>query len=168
LTGSPTDAGLPHLRPAADEDAWALIALVGACWSEYPGCVMDVHGECPDLLAPASAYGRQGGEFWVAADACGTVVASVGWRPLPERVVELERLYVSPRWRRRGLGVRLADLVEQAAWERQAARVELWSDTRFVDAHRLYERIGFVPTGQERELSDLSRTRERGYRKVLR
>ena len=66
------------LRPADDDDGWDVIALIGACWSEYPGCVMDVHGECPDLLDPASAYRRLGGAFWVATDDCGTVIATVG------------------------------------------------------------------------------------------
>ena len=44
------------LRVATDDDGWGLIALIGACWSEYPGCILDVHGECPDLLAPAVAW----------------------------------------------------------------------------------------------------------------
>ena len=78
----PAGNGAPALRPAHDDDGWEVIALIGACWSEYPGCVMDVHGECPDLLAPASAYHRLGGAFWVATDPCGTVIATVGWRPL--------------------------------------------------------------------------------------
>ncbi len=57
--------------------------------------------------------GRLGGEFWVATDECGTVIATIGWRPLDAAVVELERLYVNPRWRRRGLANTLADLVER-------------------------------------------------------
>ncbi|MGZ4618494.1 MAG: hypothetical protein ACXV3F_07160 [Frankiaceae bacterium] len=39
-------------------------------------------------------------------------------------------------------------------------RVELWSDTRFANAHRLYERLGYVRTGRRRELHDLSRSTE--------
>ena len=158
---------LPHLRPATDEDGWDLIALVGACWSEYPGCVLDVHGECPDLLRPATAYDRQGGAFWVATDACGTVVATVGWRPLDEGTIELERLYVNPRWRRRGLASRLTGLVERTAVELGAASIELWSDTRFTDAHRLYEGLGYSRCRPDREVDDLSRTREHHYRKAV-
>lgn len=155
-----------QLRPAVDDDSWEVIALIGACWAEYPGCVMDVHGECPDLLAPASAYHRQGGAFWVATDGCGTVVATVGWRPLDRGVVELERLYVNRRWRRRGMAATLADLVERIAEERQAAAIELWSDSRFADAHRFYERRGYLRSGPDRELGDLSHTREHHFRKT--
>ena len=158
---------LPQVRPAVDEDSWDVIGLIGACWSEYPGCVMDVHGECPDLLAPASAYRQHGGAFWVAVDACGTVVATVGWRPLSPEAVELERLYVNLRWRRKGVASVLADLVEKKAAELEAAQVQLWSDTRFRDAHHFYERRGYNRTGPDRELGDLSRTREHHFVKVL-
>jgi putative acetyltransferase len=128
---------------------------------------MDVHGECPDLLAPAEAYRRQRGQFWVGTDPCGTVVATVGWRPLPGGALELERLYVAPRWRRRGLAARLADLVEGEATARASGSVELWSDTRFADAHRFYERRGYVRSGPDRDLGDLSASREHHYVKPL-
>jgi GNAT superfamily N-acetyltransferase len=160
-------SAVPQLRRAHDGDSWDVIALIGACWSEYPGCVMDVHGECPALLAPASTYERHGGEFWVATDACETVVATVGWRPLRAGAIELERLYVNRRWRRQGLAATLADLVEHTAAGRQATTIELWSDSRFADAHRFYERRGYTRSGPDRELGDLSQTREHQFVKVL-
>jgi GNAT superfamily N-acetyltransferase len=160
------------LRPGEDGDSWDIIALIGACWSEYPGCVMDVHGECPDLLAPATAYDRHGGRLWVATDPCGTVVAMVGWvpgaDPAPAGVSELQRLYVSARWRRRRVAAVLADVVETTAAEHGAADIELWSDTRFADAHRFYERRGYAPAGPDRQLGDLSHTVEHHYHKSLR
>lgn len=128
---------------------------------------MDVHGECPDLLEPAGTYGRLGGEFWVATDECGTVVATIGWRPLDPTRIELERLYVNPRWRRRGLANHLTDMVEQTANDQHARSIELWSDTRFENAHRFYERRGYVRAGPDRELGDLSDTREHHYVKLL-
>jgi GNAT superfamily N-acetyltransferase len=163
----PAGNGSPDLRPALDDDGWDVIALIGACWSEYPGCVMDVHGECPDLLVPASAYQRLGGAFWVATDPCGTVIATVGWRPLGPSGAELERLYVNPRWRRQGLAAALTDLVERTATASGATIIELWSDTRFLAAHRFYERFGYIRSGPDRELGDLSSTREHHYRKAL-
>ncbi len=158
---------LPPVRPGVDEDSWELIALIGACWSEYPGCVMDIHGEYPELLAPASLYRDTGGDLLVATDPCGTVVGTVAWRPSRPGVVELERLYVHRRWRRRGLAAQLAGMVEDAAAGAGARTVELWSDSRFADAHRFYERRGYTRAGPNRELHDLSHTSERHYRKVL-
>jgi len=43
--------------------------------------------------------------------------------------------------------------------ERAGAR-RLWTDSRFTDAHRLYARLGWGPTGATRELHDLSATTE--------
>lgn len=166
LTPSPAAADLADLRAARDDDAEALIALVGACWGEYPGCVLDVDAEAPHLRRIASAYAEWGGEAVVAV-ARGVVVGSVGWVPLgPD--VELRLLYVAAAARRRGLGARLARLVEETARRRGAAAVELWSDTRFADAHRLYERLGYERTGGRRELHDLSDTVEHHFRLRLR
>jgi len=155
-------AGL-SLRRATDEDWWGVVALVAACWSEYPGCVVDVHGECPDLLAPASHYAGAGGGFWVVNDACGTVVGAVGWKPGESGAVKMERLYVSPRWRRLRVAGGLAGLVESVAVERGAPAVELWSDTRFAAAHAFYMRRGYERLGPDRSLGDLSNTVEHHF-----
>lgn len=151
-----------RLRSAVDEDWWGVVALVSACWAEYPGCVMDAHSECPDLLAPATSYERDGGHFWVVDDACGNVVAVAGWKPLDSGAVELERMYVAPRWRRHGVAAVLASIVEGVAAERGEA-VELWSDTRFGTAHAFYERRGYVRSGPDRTLGDLSDTVEHHF-----
>jgi putative acetyltransferase len=82
-------------------------------------------------------------------------------------VTELERLYVNPRWRRRGLAAVLAGLVEKTAAEAGAHEIELWSDSRFLDAHRFYERRGYIRRGPDRELGDLSQTQEHHYVKTL-
>jgi GNAT superfamily N-acetyltransferase len=154
------------IRAARDEDAAGLIALVGACWAEYPGCVLDVDGEMPHLRRIAGAYAEWGGELFVA-EQLGEVVGSVGWVPGADGGIELRMLYVAATARRRGLGTRLAELVETAARERGAASLELWSDTRFLDAHRLYERLGYMRSGVTRELHDRSHTVEYRFRKPM-
>jgi GNAT superfamily N-acetyltransferase len=155
------------IRAARDADAAGLIALVGACWAEYPGCVLDVDGEVPHLRRIAGAFAEWGGAAFVAEED-GEVVGSVGWVPCSDAGVELRMVYVAARARRRGLGERLVGLVEAAARERGAEEVELWSDTRFLDAHRLYERLGYLRSPVTRELHDLSHTVEHHFRKHLR
>jgi hypothetical protein len=54
-------AALPRLRPGRDADAEGFIALIGACWAAYPGCVLDVDGEVPELRALATHFAGQGG-----------------------------------------------------------------------------------------------------------
>jgi GNAT superfamily N-acetyltransferase len=153
-------------RDVRDEDSAALIALIAECWAAYDGVVLDVDGEEPWLRRPAAAYEEWGGAMWVRESEPGDVIACIGWKPHDD-AVELKSLYVHPSARRRGLGAQLIDLVEAVAAERGATTVRLWSDTRFVDAHRLYERRGYDRTGRTRELNDLSATTEYEFRKRL-
>jgi putative acetyltransferase len=156
-----------QIRDARDDDAWDLIGLVAGCWSEYPGCILDVHGEEPELLSIATAFRARGGRFWVVEDG-GRLVASVGTAPGPTPVSTLlMKLYVARSARRQGLGGTLVRLVESEAAATGATEVELWTDTRFVHAHRLYERHGYLRNGETRELHDLSHSVEYHYRKEL-
>ena len=125
------------IRAARDTDAEGLIALIGAVYSEYPGCVLDVDNEEPDLREIAKAYREQNGRFWVALEEA-SLVGSVGVKPGSDATsLELKKLYVARRARRRGLGTRLLELAEAELSARGLTRMELWTDTRFEDAHRL-------------------------------
>jgi len=152
------------IRDARDDDSDRLIALIDAVYAEYPGCVLDVDGEEPHLRRPASAFAEWAGRLWVVEED-GRLVACAGFRDAAD-AVELKHLYVAAAARRRGLGRRLTELVEIAGRARGRRWVELWSDTRFTDAHRLYERLGYV-RGGVRELHDRSASVERHYRKAL-
>ncbi len=155
------------LRPAVDDDGWDLVALVAACWSEYPGCVMDPHGEEPGLLAPATAWAEKGGRFWVVEGAAGGLVGSVGVVCGQDRA-EVQKLYVGRRQRRRGLGRILLACAEDEARRAGAAVMEAWSDTRFADAHRFYQANGYRRRPETRAVADLSATVEAHFEKELR
>ncbi len=169
--GSPADvapAVVPEVRPAEDGDAAGLIALIGACFSEYEGCVLDTETEMTHLLRVASHFAEVGGAAW-AAEAGGVLVGSVACRPAAVAGgLELQMLYVAARWRRQGLGSRLVALVEDEAWRRGATFVDLWSDSRFLDAHRLYRSLGYEQRPEIRELHDLSDTVEHHFVRHLR
>ena len=49
----------------------------------------------------------------------------------------------------------------------QIGRLILWSDTRFDQAHRLYERMGFQRTGERVLPDDLNQTREYGFERPV-
>jgi putative acetyltransferase len=153
-------------RDAVDADSEALIALLGGVFEEYPGCVMDVDGEMPELRGIASHFRRLEGRFWVA-ERNGSVVGCIGFAPLPNGGVQLHKLYVRADSRRIGVGAALCDLVEASARERSATHVELWSDTRFETAHLVYQRRGYARDGRTRELHDKSNTLEYFFRKEL-
>lgn len=148
------------VRDVADGDADALIALIGDAYAEYPGCVLDLDDLDADLLAPATAIDEAGGRWWVLEDA-GQVVGSIAAGPRAgDGSMELKRLYVADTHRRRGLAARLVAEVERHAREVDARSVVLWTDSRFLPAHRFYASLGYVATGATRQLHDLSNTTE--------
>lgn len=169
---------LARIRSATDADAQDLFGLLTLCFAEYPGCYTDPHDDLPDLVKPGhwkereGADGRSlGGEFLVVEDERGRVCACVALDyPKLEAdgcpIAELHRLYVRADQRGRGLAARLVAHVEAMAREAGARRIELWSDTRFATAHRLYERLGYA-RGGARTLADVSNSREFFFAKSL-
>ena len=156
------------IRPVRDSDADGLIRLIDKCWSAYEGCILDVDAEEPQLRAMRSHFDAAGGEFWVAEDADGRIVASGGWAPAAVPAgLELHKLYVLAECRRQGIAWRLVDMVEEAALRRGSRFVELWSDSRFLEAHAFYEALGYRRTGRTRDLNDLSNTTEFHFIKDL-
>jgi GNAT superfamily N-acetyltransferase len=153
----------PVIRPGCDADADGFIALIDACWSQYPGVLMDVDGEMPELRALASYYAGKGGKLW-AAETDGRVVGMIAAIPHDD-AWEICRVYVHPSLHGGGLGHRLLDVAEVYAWDAGAERLVLWSDTRFERAHRFYEKRGYVRQGAVRELHDISNSFEFGYAK---
>ena len=155
------------IRSARDEDSEHLILLIDRVFAEYPGCILDVDAEMPELRTPASAAEADAGRWWVA-EMNGRIVGSVAVVPEDEDgILELKKLYVSPDARRKGLGAHLVSLAEREARDRGASSIVLWTDTRFRDAHRLYQRLGYARAPRTRVLNDLSKTVEFHYTKEL-
>ncbi|MGE0142635.1 MAG: GNAT family N-acetyltransferase [Planctomycetota bacterium] len=156
-----------EIRLATDGDSPGIVALVGRCFFDYERCWLDVDREETGLLSPSSAFTR----FWVLAHgdriygsiACNDHEAEADH----PRSVELKKCYVHPALRRQGVATRLVDLVEAHAQDFHAHTVELWSDTRFLQAHALYERLGYRRSGARRELGDISDTAEFHFVKTL-
>jgi GNAT superfamily N-acetyltransferase len=156
----------PRIRPVADSDSAGLIELIGAIWRSYPGIVFDVDAELPELKGLASAYERAGGAGWVA-ERSGRIVGCVGVAPSrTSRRWEILKLYVAADERRRGLARKLTALAESWARDQGATAIELWTDTRFIEAHAFYRAQGYVQEGW-RQLQDLSRTSEYRFHKSL-
>ncbi len=155
------------IRPGRDDDAEGFIRLIGDCWSEYPGCVLDVDGEVPELRALATHFRTASGALWVA-ELDGRVVGMAATRPMAQdSAFEICKVYVAKDQRGSGLAHRLMGTAEDFARNAGAARLVLWTDTRFEAAHRFYEKRGFVRQGAIRILDDLSHSLEFRYVKPL-
>jgi GNAT superfamily N-acetyltransferase len=167
--GSP--AGLASsalkIRPVRDGDAQELFGLIALCFSEYPGCYVDPHDDLADLARPAATVAKRGGCFWVVEDGAGRIGACVSIDYPQAGVAELHRVYVRQDLRRRGLAEKLVALAEQESRARGASTIFFWSDTRFLDAHRFYERLSYRRTGEKRELGDVSHSHEYRFEKRL-
>jgi GNAT superfamily N-acetyltransferase len=166
MTPQPSIADI-LIRPAADADADAIIALIDLCWSAYPGVTLDVDLEEPGLRRPASHFRERDGELWTGW--AGAALAGCGGYAFDavRAEAELHKLYVHPDQRRSGLGRRLTALVEETARRRGARRITLWSDTRFETAHRFYLSLGYTRADGIRALNDISNTREFQFVKAL-
>ncbi len=155
----------PRLRLANNSDSPGIIDLVGRCFDEYPGCILDVDGEEADLLDPEGAFSR----FWVLHRG-GEVVGMIACKIHSDergRRLELKKLYLDAGIRGAGFARQLVALVEDFAQKHDIHIVDLWTDTRFENAHGMYSHLGYVKSGRMRELHDKSNTVEHHFLKDL-
>lgn len=154
---------LPTPRPYHDDDHRGVLALIGGVYAEY-GFELDLDDIDAHLTAPGRTFRSGGGEFWVV-EADGELVATVAAKVAGAHV-ELKSLYVRADHRRQGWGAALSRWVESFARTEGIHHITLWSDTRFLDAHRLYERLGYL-RGGVRHFNDVNQTSEFEFSKDL-
>jgi GNAT superfamily N-acetyltransferase len=133
--------------------------VVEAVYLEH-GFAWDPEGCQADLYDVGARYLDRGHLLWVVAEdlAIRGVVGLKLFDPVPGLLgsaVEMDgtlrlagcdaalaRLYVHPDARHRGTGTELLRAALDAARQRRRRAVEIWSDKRFREAHRLYARAG--------------------------
>ena len=152
------------IRPVTKRDVSQIIKLIGDVWAEYE-CVLDAEREETYLLAPDEYFRAREGGFWVAENN-HKIVATVGVQMLGDKTAELKSLYVQKDFRRAGLGQKLTEFTILFAKSKGAKEMILWSDTRFTNAHKLYQRLGFKEVSS-RELDDLNSSKELGFRRNI-
>jgi N-acetylglutamate synthase-like GNAT family acetyltransferase len=150
---------MPTLRPTEPDDLPGILALIGEIFAEY-GCTLDAEHEDTYLLSPGPYFRERGGEFWVV-EIDHRIVATIAVLPHDD-AAELKCLYVHRELRRQGWGRRLTKLAMDFARKAGKRRMILWSDTRFLEAHHLYSKMGFVRRGT-RDLHDSNDTTEYGF-----
>ena len=146
------------------EHAEGAIEVVRAVFDEY-GFTWDETGYHADLYDVPSHYLQDDCPFYVFLDgprvvgtaaldrfqtlpgSPGSLIEVDGTRRIAATDCALERLYVHPSARRRGIGSLLFEQVLSEARKTGCNRMEIWSDKRFGDAHRLYERFGAKAIG---------------------
>ncbi|MFN2500447.1 MAG: GNAT family N-acetyltransferase [Pyrinomonadaceae bacterium] len=150
----PSDLKITHAERA---DIPEIIELIGAIWREY-NCVLDAQRDEPMLLVADTYFPNHNGCFWVARRN-GKLTGTGAVLMLDRQTAELKSLYVATGYREHGLGEQLTRIAIGHARRHAAQELILWSDTRFLLAHRLYERLGFERNGA-RSLGDVNHTTE--------
>lgn len=99
----------------------------------------------PDLQDIAGFYQKGLGNFWVALDA-GQVVGTVALVDIGANQVALRKMFVSAAYRgaEHGVARRLLDTLLQWCRERGVKAIFLGTTSKFLAAHRFYEKNGFT------------------------
>lgn len=152
------------IRAASACDSPEIVRVVRAVYDEYR-FTWDADAYHADLYDLEGHYFDHGGRFWVAERSGGMIgtaaltrfptvpgspgalVQVAGTRRIAGTDCALERLYVQPDARRSGAGTALLRAAVDAARDDGCAAMEIWSDKRFEDAHRLYGRLGAETVG---------------------
>lgn len=153
------------IREASSADVDGVVRVIRTVYDEY-GFLWDAEDYHSDLYDLDTHYKDQGHTFWVAETADSGIVGTialerfdrlpgeVGGTTLVDEIIRaggadcsVERLYVHPDGRRGGLGRALMLQAMETARAEGRTALELWSDKKFEDAHRLYGKLGATIVG---------------------
>jgi ribosomal protein S18 acetylase RimI-like enzyme len=107
----------------------------------------------PERVWRQRAKGGAGSVSFIACeDGAGIGMAAIfAVADAPGRM-HLVGMWVDPQHRRRGVARALVEQAVRWARQRQASEVILWVADHNIPARRLYERVGFRPTGERQPL----------------
>ncbi len=148
------------IRPARKDDIDRLITIIRDTIHSY-GYIFELEFELPDFLDYDNYYGRGKGELYVL-EANG-VEAGCGALKLDGSIPYLSRIYVDEAYRGHGYGKAMVQFLMSRNADLGNSELELWTDTLFRTAHKMYEKLGFVYTGRVRPLGDINNCFEYHY-----
>ena len=155
------------IRPGRDADATGFIALIARLLGGIPRHHARRRWRDAGTACARHLLRRQG---WRAVGGGEPTGGSSAWsapRRTPTAPGKSAGVYAQPSPHGSGLGHALLETAEAHARAAGAARLVLWSDTRFDRAHRFYEKHGYVRHGPIRVLHDISNSLEFGYAKPV-
>jgi ribosomal protein S18 acetylase RimI-like enzyme len=131
------------VRPAREADAEQVASLMTELG--YPSTAAGVEGRLRGSLNRESSC-------CLVAQANNEVVGFMSAELIPyfptgSTISRMTSLVVSSRHRSRGVGETLVEAAATFAREHGCSGIEVTSAERRVDAHRFYQRLGFVRTG---------------------
>jgi GNAT superfamily N-acetyltransferase len=154
-----------RLRPATEGESAELIEVVREVFVEY-GWIFDATDELPDFVQFDKYYAgnvpAKDKPFLCAVDMPdkqGAVAGCIALKFDHEGPC-LSRVYLRKQYRGRGVGKWMVREYMEMLRLQGYGSLHLWTDTRFVPAHRMYEKVGFRMAGEIRSLHDINRSFE--------
>jgi GNAT superfamily N-acetyltransferase len=162
LTTLQVDSVSVALRRAVAADLPAVVGLLAA---DQRGATRDGVRDAQDLAAYERAFraiDRDPAHLLLVADAGGDIVATLQLSFIPGLArrgtlrAQIEAVRVAARFRNQGLGSAVIGWAIAEARRRGCSLVQLTSDKSRADAHRFYERLGFVASHEGLKLALLA------------
>jgi len=154
------------LRQARNKDGKQIIGLIRKCYRDYPGCYLDAENDSPELNYVYTHFKKNSGKFWVY-EKNKRIIGCMGIAPGREKSLEIHRLYIDKKFRRKGLAKKLLSMAENYALNLKIKKITLWTDTRFKESHKTYKRLNYKKLKKTRKLYDISNTTEYTFSKIL-
>lgn len=144
------------IRPIEQKDDAAIAKIIRDNLAKYH---LDIPGTAyydPELDCLSQHYAKQPHEriYLIAATDAGEVVGGIGMALFTgfPRCGEIQKLYVSEKSKRQGIGQRLLETIECYARDKQFQRLYLETHTNLQAAVRLYERNGYQKISRPAEV----------------
>lgn len=153
------DRGPVALRTATRQDVPAVVALIAA---DQLGATRDGVRDEADLAAYTAAFESieaDPAHILAVAESAGEIVGTMQLSFLPGLArrgalrAQIEAVRVAASMRGSGLGAAMMEWAIAEARHRRCALVQLTTDKSRLDAHRFYQRLGFVPSHEGMKLA---------------
>lgn len=136
------------IRPWSKADQEGVIALISGIQRGEFGLSITPQDQ-PDLMGIDGFYRPGVGEFWVAeaqGDVGGKVMGCIALLDIGNAQAALRKMFVDALWRgaEKGVARALLSTLLDHARARGVADIFLGTTTRFLAAHRFYEKHGFA------------------------
>jgi ribosomal protein S18 acetylase RimI-like enzyme len=163
--------GQIRIRPYADRDLPAVRALFIAVNEELaPAHLRDAFDRYvarslrEEIDCIPDYYAARGGSFWIAEDS-GALLGMFGLEGAGHGAVEIRRMYVAPRARRRGIARALLAHAESIAQAAGCERIVLSTSELQGAALALYRAAGYRLVREEVALAESNKTVGSGLRR---
>ena len=137
------------IRIAEDSDAKSILELIFTVLREF-NLPIDPKGIDGDLCAIESNYHKNGGILWVIETEQGEIIATSAVAVLiPDKHVELRKMYIEAGYRKLGLGRLLMELTLSWCQQQKIRKISLETASVLKSAIAMYLQFGFIEIPQK-------------------